>query len=128
MLIKQVSSSFGADPLEQNMTRLLEAKCLAKELRGPDGTPGGDRLRLARIHFSMGRVHYGANKMPEAIGYFQQVLEVAEELDDPELLAIPSGTASYPLPYNRCGHGSSRTFRQGHGTAQQGDSGVGANG
>jgi tetratricopeptide (TPR) repeat protein len=30
--------------------------------------------------------------MPEAIGYFQQVLEVAEELDDPELLAIPSLT------------------------------------
>jgi tetratricopeptide (TPR) repeat protein len=28
--------------------------------------------------------------MPEAIGYFKHVLEVAEELDDPELLAIPS--------------------------------------
>jgi tetratricopeptide (TPR) repeat protein len=40
----------------------------------------------------MGRIHYGANKMPEAIGYFQQVLEVAEELDEPELLAIPSLT------------------------------------
>jgi tetratricopeptide (TPR) repeat protein len=40
----------------------------------------------------MGRVHYGTNKMPEAIGYFQQVLEVAEELDDAELLALPSLT------------------------------------
>ena len=92
VLIKQVSSSWGADSLEQSMTRLFEAESLAKELLGPDGTPGGDRLRIARIHFLKGRVHYGANKMPEAIGYFQQVLEVAEELDDPELLALPSLT------------------------------------
>ena len=92
VLIKRVSSSWGADSLEQNMTRLFEAESLAKELLGPDGRPGSDRLRLARIHFWMGRVHYGANKMPEAIGYFQQVLEVAEELDDAELLALPSLT------------------------------------
>jgi predicted ATPase len=91
-LIKQVSSSFLADPLEQIMTRLLEAERLAKELPGPDGRPVGDRLRLARIHYWMGRAHYVANKMPEAIGYFQQVLEVADELDDPELLATPSFT------------------------------------
>jgi tetratricopeptide (TPR) repeat protein len=92
VLIKQVSSSWRADPLEQHLTRLFEAESLAKELPGPDGTPGGDRLRLARIHYWIGRIHYGTNKMPEAIGYFQQVLEVAEELDDPELLAIPSLT------------------------------------
>jgi class 3 adenylate cyclase/predicted ATPase len=91
-LIKQVSSSFLADRLEQIMTRLLEAERLAKELPGPDGRPVGDRLRLARIHYWMGRAHYVANKMPEAIGYFQQVLEVADELDDPELLATPSFT------------------------------------
>jgi class 3 adenylate cyclase/tetratricopeptide (TPR) repeat protein len=91
-LIKQVSSSWRADPLEQNLTHLFEAERLAKELPGPDGTPDGDRLRLARIHYWIGRIHYGANKMPEAIGYFQRVLEVAEELDDPELLAIPSLT------------------------------------
>jgi tetratricopeptide (TPR) repeat protein len=92
VLIKQVSTSWRAVPLAQNMTRLFEAECLAKELPGPDGTPGGDPLRLARIHYWMGRMHYGANRMPEAIGYFQRVLEVAEELDEPELLAIPSLT------------------------------------
>jgi len=89
VLIKQVSSSWRADPLKQNMTRLTEAERLAKNLPGPDGTAGGDRLRLARIHYWMGRIHYGANKMHEAIGYFQQVMEMAEELDDPELLVTP---------------------------------------
>jgi tetratricopeptide (TPR) repeat protein len=91
-LIKQVGSSWRADPLEQNQARLFEAESLAKEMSGPDGTLGGDRLRLARIHYWMGRIHYGANKMPEAIGYFHQVLAVAEELGEPELLVLPSLT------------------------------------
>jgi class 3 adenylate cyclase/tetratricopeptide (TPR) repeat protein len=91
-LIKQASSSWRADPLEQNLTRLVEAERLAKELPNPDGTPGGDRLRLARIHYWMGHVYYGSNKMPEAMGYFKQVLEEAKELDEPELLVTPSLT------------------------------------
>ena len=89
-LIKQVSVSWRAQPLEQNLELLDEAERLEKELPGPGGKPGGDRHRLTRIHYWMGRAHYIANKMPEAIGYFQQVLEVAEELDDPELVAVPS--------------------------------------
>ena len=91
-LIKQVSTSWRAEPLEKNLDQLGEAERLAKELPGPGGKPGGDQHRLTRIRYWMGRAHYMANKMPEAIGYFQQVLEVAEELDDPELLAIPSFT------------------------------------
>ena len=91
-LIKQAGSSWRADPLEQNLTRLSEAERLAKELSNPDGIPGGDRLRLARIHYWMGRVYYLSNKLPEAIGYFKQVLEEAKELDEPELLVTPSIT------------------------------------
>jgi tetratricopeptide (TPR) repeat protein len=91
-LIKQVSSSWRADPVEQNLTRLFEAESLAKELSGPDGTPGGDRLHLARIHYWMGRVYYISNKMREAIGHFEQVLDEAEELDESELLITPSLT------------------------------------
>ena len=92
VLIKQVSSSWRADPVEQTLARLFEAESLAKELPGPDGTPGGDRLRLARIHYWIGRIHYISNRMHEAIEYLQQVLVVAEELDDPELLVFPSLT------------------------------------
>jgi tetratricopeptide (TPR) repeat protein len=91
-LIKQASSSWRADSLEQNLTRLIEAERLAKELPSLDGTPGGDRLRLARIHYWMGRVYYVSNKMPEAMGYFKQVLEEAEDLDEAELLVTPSLT------------------------------------
>ena len=92
LLIKQVGSSWRSDSLEKNMTRLTEAERLAKELPGPDGTPGADRLLLARIHYWIGRLHYASNRMPEAVGYFQRVLEVADGLDDPELIAMPSLT------------------------------------
>jgi class 3 adenylate cyclase/tetratricopeptide (TPR) repeat protein len=91
-LIKQAGSSWRADPLEQNLSRLIEAERLAKELPSPDGTPKGDQLRLARIHYWIGRVYYVSNKMPEAIGYFNQVLEEAGDLDEPELLVTPSLT------------------------------------
>jgi class 3 adenylate cyclase/tetratricopeptide (TPR) repeat protein len=89
-LIKQTASSSRADSPEENLARLAEAERLVKELPGPDGTPGGDRLRLARVHFWMGRAHYVRGAQREAIGYFQQVLPVAQESGDAELLALPS--------------------------------------
>lgn len=90
-IIKQTLSSWRADSPEQNLMRLSEAEQLAKGLASPDGTPDGDSLRLARVHFWMGRVQHTRGKMPEAIRYFEQVLPVAKESNDPELLAIPSG-------------------------------------
>ena len=89
-LIKQVSVSLYADSPEQNKARMSEAERLEQELPGPDGTPGSDQLRLARVRHWMGRIHIVSNAMPEAIGYFRQVLAVAQKLGDPELLAVPS--------------------------------------
>ena len=92
VLIKQVSSSWRAVPLEESLPRLVEAHRLAKALPSPEGKPGGDRLQLARIHYWLGRVYYIANKMPEAIGYFSQVLGTAQDLDEPKLLVNASLT------------------------------------
>ncbi len=89
-LIKQVRACFLADSPEQTMARMTEAERLVQELPGPDGTPGSDQLRLARVRYWMGRIHIVSNAMPEAIGYFRQVLAVAHKLGDPELLALPS--------------------------------------
>jgi len=89
-LIKQVSTSYTSDSPEQNMARMIEAERLVQELPGPDGTPGSDQLRLSRVRFWMGMIHFVSNAMPEAIGYYRQVLVVAQKLGDPELLAVPS--------------------------------------
>ncbi len=89
-------SSATHDP-QQNLTRLAEVEIMLQELPGPDGIPGSDRLRLARAHYWMGRSHYLSNAMPTAIGYYKQVLSVAPELGDEELLAIPSSVMGQAL-------------------------------
>lgn len=82
--------SSGAHDPQQSLARLTEIETMLKELPGPDGVPGSDRLRIARAHYWMGRSHYLSGAMPAAIGYYKQVLAVAPELGDEELLAIPS--------------------------------------
>ncbi len=89
-LIKQTSLSWAVDSPEQNIVRMSEAERLVQELPGPDGIPGSDLLRLARVRLWMGRIHFVSNAIPEAIAYYRQVLEVAQKLGDPELLALPS--------------------------------------
>jgi adenylate cyclase len=88
--ISLVSASVVAENPERNITRLAMVEPLARELPGPDGTPGGDKLRLARVHYWMGRSHFYAGAPAEAINYFKQVLTVAQESGDDELLALPS--------------------------------------
>ena len=88
--IKLVSVSFVADPPDKNLARMAEAEQLLDELSVSDQVGGENRLRLARIHFWMGRLYYYKGEMGKALGYYQQVLSVAQELGDEELLAIPS--------------------------------------
>jgi tetratricopeptide (TPR) repeat protein len=87
-----VSVSWAADAPEHNLARLAEVEALAVQGRSlqVDGMPGVDRLRLAHVHYWMGHSHYMRNEMREAIGYYQQVLAVAQEVGDTELMAMPA--------------------------------------
>ena len=69
---------------------MAEAEKQLYELTGSEEIAGDDRLRLARIHFWMGRLHYYQGDMPNALGLYQKVLRVAQDVGDEELLAIPS--------------------------------------
>ena len=88
--VKLVGVSLMSDSPRVNLTRLSEVEPVARALPGPDGTPGGDRLRLARIHLLIGRSHHYLNELREAIAYFERVLAVAQEPGAEELLALPS--------------------------------------
>ena len=76
-----VNVSLQSAAPEQNLSLLVEAEKIAASL--------DDRLRAARVQLYMGRVHYLAGRLPEAIGHFQKVLAVASDLKDPELLCLP---------------------------------------
>jgi len=79
--VKLVGSSLQAEAPEKNLARLLEAEKFAEELQEP--------LQLARVQLWIGRAHYYAGKLREAIGYFQKVLSSVPTLEDPELAALP---------------------------------------
>lgn len=79
--VRLVNVSLQAESPEKNLALLTEAENLASLL--------ADEARLARVQLWIGRVHYLAARLPEAISYFQKVLAVAPKFGDPELMALP---------------------------------------
>lgn len=79
--VRLVNVSLQAESPEKNLALLVEVETAAQSLNDP--------ARLARVQLWMGRVHYLAGRLREAIGYFQKVLPVAAKIGDPELLALP---------------------------------------
>jgi class 3 adenylate cyclase/tetratricopeptide (TPR) repeat protein len=87
--LSQMGVSWGAEDPGSNLAKLAEAESIVRILLAADGDSAPDRVRLARIQYWMGRIHYYRDEPREAIGYFQQVLAVGQELGDERLLAIP---------------------------------------
>jgi len=97
-LLKQVGIAWGSKPPDTNLGHLAEAESLALSLPGPDGSAGGgDSLRLARIHFWMGREHFYRNAPARAIEYFRQVLTATGQTDNPAMLAPVSSALAQTL-------------------------------
>ncbi len=96
-IIKLTVSSWLADSAEVLLNRLNEAAGIIASLSEEDQVAPEDTLRLARIHFWIGRAHYQRGDMREALGYYKQVLPVAQQSGDEELLAIPSGAIGQAL-------------------------------
>jgi tetratricopeptide (TPR) repeat protein len=82
--IKQINVAWGLDSAEQNLARLFQAEALAQTL------PETDRLRLARLHYWIGRVYSYSNEHRKAASYYEQVLSAANEANDPELFGLAS--------------------------------------
>jgi tetratricopeptide (TPR) repeat protein len=85
-----VRSAYVSDPPPTNMERLQEIEPVAAGLAEPSGGGGGDVQPLAWVHYWMGRLGFMMNEPAKAIGYYQQVQAVADQLEDPELLANPA--------------------------------------
>lgn len=79
--VRLVNVSLQSESPEKNLAILTEAENMASSLE--------DEARMARVQLWIGRVHYLAGRLPEAISYFQKVLAVAPKFGDPELMALP---------------------------------------
>jgi tetratricopeptide (TPR) repeat protein len=100
LTIKRVSVSIRLDRPEHNLAQLAQAESLLQ------GLMERDKLRLARIYYWMGRAHTTLNDPRTALSYYRQVLPVAQELGDEELMAIPASTLGQLLVrQGHLGHG-----------------------
>ena len=96
-VIKLTVASWLTDPADVLLKRLNEAEELIESLSDAAEKSPEDALRLARVHFWMGRAYYQRGDMREALTYYKKVLPVAQQTDDAELLVIPTGAIGQAL-------------------------------
>ncbi len=96
-LVKYVSVSLRAEGPVETLSRLAVAETLARPLAEREGATREDRLRLGRIQFWQGQVLIHHNETHEAIQHLQQVLQVAQVENDPQLLAVPASVIGRTL-------------------------------
>jgi tetratricopeptide (TPR) repeat protein len=96
-LVAQTLSSWQSESPARVLAYLTEAERLAQELPGPDGRPGGDRLRLAHIHLWLGRLHSLRGAYRDCVEHYQRALSAARESGDTELIALCSSAIGQAL-------------------------------
>jgi tetratricopeptide (TPR) repeat protein len=91
-LIKLTSVTLSTDTPELHFERLATAESLAAAnlAASPEEPETADKLLLTRVHYFIGRVNYYAGRYPDAIRWYQRVLPMTHELEDPELRAMPA--------------------------------------
>jgi class 3 adenylate cyclase/tetratricopeptide (TPR) repeat protein len=96
-IIRLTVSSWLTDPADVLLERLNQAERLIASISDSEERSPEDALRLARVQFWIGRAYYQRGDMREALGYYKQVLPVAQNAADEELLVIPTGAIGQAL-------------------------------
>jgi len=96
-IIRLTVSSWLTDPAEVLLKRLNKAERLITSMSNSAERSPEDALRLARVQFWIGRAYYQRGDMREALGYYKQVLPIAQQAADEELLVIPTGAIGQAL-------------------------------
>jgi tetratricopeptide (TPR) repeat protein len=96
-LLQQIFITLASDTADANFVRAAEARELLDEIAEGGELSKADRLRLARVYYFHGRIHFYRAETREAMEYYRKVLPVARESGDDELVGLPScliGTAT----------------------------------
>ena len=89
-LLKQIYTTLVADSAEQNFKRAAEARTLLDAIAAEGELTREDQMRLARVNYFHGRIHFYRGETKQALDYYQQVLPAGIEAGDEELIALPS--------------------------------------
>jgi tetratricopeptide (TPR) repeat protein len=95
-LLRLIYTTLVADTAEQNFQRAAEARGLLDIIAEKGQLSSEDQVRLARVHYFYGRIHFYRAETHKAIEYYRKVLPVGQEAGDDELIGLPScliGTA-----------------------------------
>src|SRR5207245_1025507 len=90
-IIQLVSVSFVADGPRRNLQRLATAEPLAKSLAERADADDDDVLRLARVHYWLGRANYYAGRPRVAFRYFDSARAVGARFSEEQLGTVPAG-------------------------------------
>ena len=96
-LLQQIFITLASDTADANFVRAGKARELLDEIAGSGELSPQDKLRLARVYYFHGRVHFYRAETREAIEYYRKVLPAARDSGDDELVGLPSsliGTAT----------------------------------
>lgn len=96
-LVKQVTVSLRSDGPLKSVERMKEAESLVLALPGQGGQPGGDHLLLARIYYWLGHAYLHSGDPGQALHYMNQVLTLAKDSGDGDLLAVPTNVVGRAL-------------------------------
>lgn len=89
VLVKLVSVSYAVTPSEQSFERLNDAESIVRSF-GSREMAKEDRLRLARIHYWLGRMYVYRNETRQAIDVLLRMEDEAADSGDESLLEFPS--------------------------------------
>lgn len=91
------SISLMAERSVHAVARMQSSELLLDSLREAGEETREDRVRLIKIQFWKGRGHYVNGEYSSAIVCYQRASEIAQEIDEPELVALMTGNIGHAL-------------------------------
>ena len=90
VLIKQIQSSLTSTAPDINQERISQARTLLEAMHTDGVAEREDRRRMARLDYYCARLYHYSGQPGKAMALYGNVLPVAQEFQDQELILVPS--------------------------------------
>lgn len=90
VLIKQIQSSLTSTAPDINQERIVRARALLDAINKDGVSEREDRRRMARLDYYCARLYHYSGQPGKAMALYGNVLPIAQEFQDQELILVPS--------------------------------------